>query len=228
MEQKKTLELLNKGFKIEIASDENDGLGIATVKGKISEADIVNYNDFLITHDEWEDMLNSPLNQERLKKGQLYGCVGHDARPVDNQDIRKGEVSHIIKDLWMEGNDVMCTATILDTSSGRNLLACLKGGGFMQASTRLSVDETNLGDGIRGLVGANSEILTVDFVIDPAIPSTYIQLASKDTEVEEENIVEDEVQDIELSSVELNTNLNFYKELLKKEQEKNKILKGNR
>ena len=216
----KTIELSSKSCKIELSSeDTQDGVGIATVKGKISEADITNANDFYISHDDWVDMLNVPINQERLKSGAMYGCVGHDERPVDNRDIRNGEVSHIIKDLWMEGNDVMCKATILDTDSGKNLLACLKGGGFMQASTRLSVKETQLASGERSLIGGESEILTIDFVIDPAIPSTYITLASK----QQDN--DSSLKDLEMSSLKLDTELELAKQNLKEQQELNSILK---
>ena len=225
MEDSKTIELSSKSCKIELSSEEEQaGLGIGTVKGKISEADIVNENNFLIPHDEWKDMLEVASNVERLQKGCMYGCLGHDERPVDNKDIRHGEVSHVIKDLWMDGNDVMCTATILDTPSGRNLLACLKGGGFIQASTRLSVKEVQLASGVRSLVGNESEILTIDFVIDPAIESTYITLASKNGENEEDSCFED----LETSSIKINTELDIVKKLLEEEKELNSILKQKR
>lgn len=229
----KNIELSAKNCKLEISSLEETSDGIATVKGKVSEADIVNDNGFLIASNEWEDMLNAPINKEALELGKMYGCVGHDARPVNNEDIRFGITSHIIKKLWMEDKDVMCEATILGTDSGKNLLACLKGKGFMQASTRLSVEETKLPDGVRGLVGANSEILTIDFVIDPAIPSTYINLASKQENEEE---LESPVEKITfsetklatiLSSKQIDNELEYYKSLLEYEQKINTILKGN-
>jgi len=228
----KTIELSAKNCKLEISSVEGNQEGLAIVKGKVSEADIVNDNGFLIELAEWQDMLSNPVNKETLEKGKMGGCVGHDARPINNDDIRFGIISHRIKNLWMEDKDVICEAVVCDTESGRNLLGWLKGGGFMQASTRLSVDETKLPDGVRGLVGANSEILTIDFVIDPAISSTFITLASKESEeiekiieVEESKISETTLKTV-LSSNEVNIQLAICREQLEHERKINSILKG--
>lgn len=155
---------------------------LAIVSGKISEADIVNANGFIIPLQEWHDMLNSDVNQERLRLGKMYCTVGHDERPVEDYDVRRGEISHIITDMWIEGKDVFMTANVCDTQSGQDLMGVIGAGGYIQASTRLGISpRKDENTGAECLVGKDSVIFGVDLVLDPAIESTYVnfQNASK-------------------------------------------------
>lgn len=165
---------------------------LATLTGKISEADIVNANGFIIPLNEWVDMLNSPENQDRLKKGKMYCTPGHDERPIEDYDVRQGFISHIITDMWIEGKDVFMTANVCDTRSGQDLMGVIGAGGYIQASTRLGiVPRKDENTGADCLVGKDSIIYGVDLVLDPAIESTWVEFkaASKENKGKEQNKV---------------------------------------
>lgn len=202
---------------------------LAILSGKISEADIVNANNFIIPLQEWKDMLNSELNQERLKLGKMYSTVGHDERPVEDYDVRRGEISHIITDMWIEDKDVFMTANVCDTQSGQDLMGVIGAGGYIQASTRLGiVPRRDEATGADCLVGKDSIIYGVDLVLDPAIESTYIEFKAASKETKDESLAdiisstEEEVEKLKALSSSLDNQIesnkaiiNSYKEIIK-------------
>ena len=147
---------------------------IAKLTGKMSEADIVNANGFLIPLSEWKDMLES--NRERIQKGQCLMTLGHDERPYTDEDWRAGIIVGIIKDIWIEGKDVFFEVNICDNQNARDLMGIIGAGGYIQASTRLGIvpvkDEAT---GADCLIGKDSIIYGVDLVLDPAIESTWLE-----------------------------------------------------
>jgi len=199
---------------------------LAKLTGKISEADIVNANGFIIPLQDWKDMLEA--NKERIQKGQCYCTIGHDERPIEDQDVRMGIIIMIITDMWIEGKDVFMTANVCNNSAGEDLMGFVGAGGYIQASTRLGiVPRKDENTGADSLVGAESVIFGVDLVLDPAIESTWVEFksASKTKKVEskvELSFVDKAKQEREA----LETMISYNKQKIQEEQELNNFYKG--
>ena len=71
-------------------------------------------------------------NEDQVSKGRAVGELNHPSGPTVNLD----KVSHSIKKLDLEGNDVMGKATILDTPMGNIVKGLLDGGVQLGVSTR--------------------------------------------------------------------------------------------
>lgn len=119
----------------------------------------------------WESVLGDSKVKARLEGRTMFGMVGHEDKPVTEDDIAQGRVSHIITRLWIDPqnkNVGMGEALILNTPAGRNLLTCFKVGSKLKTSSRASGDYAGqTSEGIP-IVDLKSYVLeTFDFVINP-------------------------------------------------------------
>ena len=100
---------------------------------------------------------------ERIAEGlSVFGELNH----PDNLQIDLNNVSHIITEMRMEGNNALGKARILNTPKGQIVKAILEGGGKLGVSSRGS------GNVNEGRVSGFS-IVTVDIVATPSAPKAY-------------------------------------------------------
>jgi len=105
--------------------------------------------------------------EEKVKQNRAMGELDHPPTPQISLD----RVSHLITDLKIEGNDVIGTATILNTPTGKIAQALLEGGVRLGVSTRGLGDLES--DGIH--VSDSFSLLTVDIVGDPSCQKAFVE-----------------------------------------------------
>jgi hypothetical protein len=109
--------------------------------------------------------------QESVAKNRAYGELGHPQGPAINLD----RVSHMIKDLRMEGNLVIGKAQITNTPMG-NIVK-----GLMESGANLGVSSRGLGslkenkDGIMEVQGDFRLATAADIVADPSAPGAFVK-----------------------------------------------------
>jgi hypothetical protein len=101
---------------------------------------------------------------QRIRKGEtVMGELDH---PPELQ-INLDRVSHIIQDMWMDGNNGIGKLKLIDTPMGNIASALMKAGAALGVSSRGSgnVSDNGIVDGF--------ECVTVDIVAQPSAPDAY-------------------------------------------------------
>tara|TARA_Y100000593_G_scaffold91257_2_gene179580 strand:- start:203 stop:826 length:624 start_codon:yes stop_codon:yes gene_type:complete len=103
-----------------------------------------------------------------IKDNRSLGELDH----PDDSVINLRNVSHIVTDMWWEGNDVMGKIKILDTPSGRILKDLIISG------VKLGISSRGLGsvNEVAGntVVQEDFELICFDIVSEPSTPNAYI------------------------------------------------------
>jgi len=101
---------------------------------------------------------------QRIRKGEtVMGELDH---PPELQ-INLDRVSHIIEDMWMDGNNGIGKLKLIETPMGNIATALMKAGAKLGVSSRGSgnVSDNGIVDGF--------ECVTVDIVAQPSAPDAY-------------------------------------------------------
>ena len=101
---------------------------------------------------------------QRIRKGEtVMGELDH---PPELQ-INLDRVSHIIEDMWMDGNNGIGKLNLIETPMGNIASALMKAGAALGVSSRGSgnVSDNGIVDGF--------ECVTVDIVAQPSAPDAY-------------------------------------------------------
>lgn len=132
------------------------------LSGIFMQADLVNGNGRCYPLNEIKCAVDG-INK-RVKEGYtVYGELNH----PDNLSIDLNNVSHIITEMWMEGNNAMGKARIIENHpKGQIVKAILEAGGKLGVSSRGS------GNVNEGKVSGFS-LVTVDVVATPSAPDAY-------------------------------------------------------
>ena len=98
-------------------------------------------NHRLYSDDLWPTVLQNEAFSQRLARREVFGCLGHADKMVDDKDIQEGKVSHIVTclDVREDVNGkpyLYGELEILDTPAGRILEAMYKGGANLYVSSR--------------------------------------------------------------------------------------------
>lgn len=111
---------------------------------------------------------------ENYKKGPIAEnrALGELDHP-DSSIINLKNVSHNIKDVWWDGDDVMGKIEILPTPSGNILTQLFKNGITVGVSSR-GMGSLKQGDGGVQEVQDDFELLCWDFVSTPSTPGAYV------------------------------------------------------
>ena len=104
-----------------------------------------------------------------VKDNRALGELDH----PDDSVINLRNTSHIVTDVWWEGQDVMGKIRVLDTPSGRILKDLINNGVKLGISSRGlgSVKESMGGDTV---VQEDFELICFDIVSEPSTPNAYI------------------------------------------------------
>ena len=105
---------------------------------------------------------------EQVSKDRAVGELNHPEGPTVNLD----KVSHLIKELKFEGNDVVGKAQILDTPNGKIVKGLLDGGVQLGVSTRGMGSLENRNGAMQ--VREDFILSTVDIVQDPSAPEAFV------------------------------------------------------
>lgn len=108
-------------------------------------------------------------SNEIVKTNRAMGELGHPEGPTVNLE----RVSHIIKDLRVEGNDVVGKAKILDTPYGKIVKNLIDEGVKIGVSSR-GMGSLKIVDGINE-VQNDFMLSAVDIVADPSAPNAFVE-----------------------------------------------------
>jgi len=112
----------------------------------------------------------SRYNRDYVKMNRAFGELGHPAEPTINLD----RVSHMITNLYPDGNNYIGKAKILDTPNGKIVKSLLDGGASLGVSTR-GVGSLKPHNGYQ-LVQDDFKLATAaDIVADPSAPQAFVQ-----------------------------------------------------
>ena len=109
-------------------------------------------------------------NKEYVQKNRAMGELNHPQGPTVNLD----RVSHIIKELRQEGNDVIGKAKIMDTPMGRIAKNLIDEGAKLGVSSRgmgtLKANKNGVNE-----VQKDFMLAAVDIVADPSAPNAFVE-----------------------------------------------------
>ena len=112
--------------------------------------------------------------QKLVKERRALGELDH----PDDSVINLKNASHMVTDVWWNGNDVMGKVQVLNTPSGGILRSLVESGVKLGISSRGmgSVSETQG----RTIVEDDFQLICFDFVSEPSTPGAYMMKEAKD------------------------------------------------
>jgi len=140
--------------------------GNPIVEGILATAEVKNGNGRYYSKDLWEREMNK--YNELIKENRACGELDH----PESQVVNLKNVSHNIKDVWWDGDNVMGKIEILPTPSGNILKALLESGIRLGVSSRGMGSLEQNGDIME--VQDDFELLCWDFVSTPSNPGSYM------------------------------------------------------
>ena len=100
-----------------------------------------------------------------------YGELDHPESPI----VSLKNASHVITDLWWEGDNVMGRVEVLDTPFGNIVKSILRAGYAIGISSRGTGSVREMGDGSgRVVVNDDFDLVTWDFVSNPSVPGAFM------------------------------------------------------
>ena len=142
--------------------------GNPMVEGILATAEVKNGNGRYYSKELWKREIDKYM--QSVKENRALGELDHPESSV----INLKNVSHNIKDMWWDGDQVMGKIEILPTPSGNILKALIENGITCGVSSRGmgSLEEKN---GVLE-VQDDFELLCWDFVSTPSNPGSYMHL----------------------------------------------------
>ena len=138
------------------------------IEGIFMQADLVNRNGRRYPGQVMESEVRRYV-AESVDKNRAYGELGHPNGPTINLD----RVSHMIKDLRMEGSNVIGKAKIMDTPMGNIVKNLMDEGASLGVSSRAMGTLKEKG-GIMEVQGDFHLATAADIVADPSAPEAYV------------------------------------------------------
>ena len=142
--------------------------GVFEVSGIMQRAGAKNQNgrvyDKLILEREVKNYV-----ENFVKIGNAYGELDHPESAI----VSLKNASHVVKDLWWDGDDLMGKVELLNTPSGNIVKEILRGGHTIGISSRGtgSVSQTNEGT---LMVQPDFELVCWDFVSNPSTQGAFM------------------------------------------------------
>ena len=141
--------------------------GNPMVEGILATAEVKNGNGRYYSKDLWEREIDK--YKEIVKDNRAVGELDHPESSVVNLK----NVSHNIKDMWWDGDNVMGKIEILPTPSGNILKALIENGITCGVSSRGMGSLEQNGELME--VQDDFELLCWDFVSTPSNPGSYMK-----------------------------------------------------
>jgi len=108
-----------------------------------------------------------------VKVGNAYGELDHPESPI----ISLKNASHVVKDLWWNGDDLMGRLELLNTPSGNIVKAIVEAGHTVGISSRGTGSVTQTNEGTL-MVEPDFELVGWDFVSNPSTQGAFMNAIS--------------------------------------------------
>lgn len=142
--------------------------GVFEVVGIMQRAGAKNQNGRIYEREILEREVRNYV-ENFVKVGNAYGELDHPESPI----VSLKNASHVVKELWWEGEDLMGKVELLNTPSGNIVKEILRGGHTIGISSRGtgSVQQTNEGT---LMVQNDFELVCWDFVSNPSTQGAFM------------------------------------------------------
>ena len=142
--------------------------GVFEVTGVMQRAGAKNQNGRIYKREILEEEVRNYV-ENFVKIGNAYGELDHPESAI----VSLKNASHVVKDLWWDGDDLMGKVELLNTPSGNIVKEILKGGHTIGISSRGtgSVQQTNEGT---LMVQPDFELVCWDFVSNPSTQGAFM------------------------------------------------------
>ena len=149
--------------------------GNPLVEGILATAEVKNGNGRYYPKELWEREIDK--YQQIVKENRATGELDHPESSI----ISLKNVSHIIREIWWDGDKVMGKIEILPTVSGNILKALIDNNVMVGVSSRGMGSLKQMSEGTLE-VQDDFELLCWDFVSTPSNPGSYMQLVREGLE----------------------------------------------
>lgn len=156
-----------------ITESTKDGKKNYYIQGPFMQCETVNRNGRVYPLSIMENAVNKYV-EEFVSKNRGLGTLGHENSPRVSED----KVSHLVKELKFDGNDVWGKAKVLETKHGKELAALIEGGvNFGCSSRALGSLKEGVHNGRTGvkIVQDDFTISCIDAVLSPSGISCYVE-----------------------------------------------------
>jgi hypothetical protein len=153
--------------------------GNPIVEGILATAEVKNGNGRYYSKDLWEREIGKYMGL--VKENRAMGELDH----PESQVINLKNVSHNIKDMWWDGDNVMGKLEILPTPSGNILKALIESGITVGVSSRGMGSLKQVGELME--VQDDFELLCWDFVSTPSNPDSFMHLVKEGLDFSKQN-----------------------------------------
>lgn len=109
--------------------------------------------------------------ETQVKRKQSLGELNH---PADRIEVDPALASHIIEEMWWDGNNLMGRAKVLNTSRGREVRSLMEGGWIPGVSTR-GTGQVKQKNGISEVQPGYKMRVGVDIVHGPSAPEAFVE-----------------------------------------------------
>lgn len=140
------------------------------IEGVFLQAEIKNRNGRVYPKEVMEKEVNRYM-AESVQRNRAYGELGHPDSPTINLD----RVSHMIKELRLEGNNYVGKAKIMDTPYGKIVKSLIDEGASLGVSSRGMGSLKTASDGTALVQGDFMLATAADIVADPSAPDAFVQ-----------------------------------------------------
>ena len=152
---------------VRLLTEEKDGKKNYFIEGVFMQSETKNRNGRMYPSSVMSKEVGR-YNTEYVAQNRAMGELGHPEGPTVNLE----RVSHIIKDLRLEGNDVYGRAKILDTPYGKIVKNLMDEGAKLGVSSR-GMGSLKEQDGVN-VVQEDFMRASVDVVADPSAPNAFV------------------------------------------------------
>lgn len=142
--------------------------GVLIVRGKLQSADKKNQNGRVYPRKILEREVKSYM--QKIRERSALGELDH----PDSSVVNLKNVSHIIKEIHWDGNDVMGTIEVLDTPSGRILKKLFEHGVRVGISSRAHGSTVTNESNNYEEVQDDLKLIAWDFVSDPSTHGAWM------------------------------------------------------
>jgi hypothetical protein len=154
--------------------------GNPIVEGILATAEVKNGNGRYYAKNLWQREIDKYMNV--VKENRATGELDH----PDSSIINLKNVSHIIRNLWWDGDHVVGKIEILPTASGNILKALIENNVQVGVSSRGMGSLKPVGEGMME-VQDDFELLCWDFVSTPSNPGSFMHLVKEGKEFNQIN-----------------------------------------
>jgi hypothetical protein len=156
--------------KMTISEAKATGTGRMRIKGKLQESGVKNGNGRVYPPEVLKNQVEL-YTKGPVASNTAMGELDHPESTI----VNLGNVSHVIKRVWWDGNDVMGELELLNTPSGKIAQEIILAGIPLGISSRGMGSVKQIGETVE--VQDDFELLCWDLVSVPSTPGAYMKLS---------------------------------------------------